>query len=108
MNNKYVVTSADMYDDDSGEKLLQVASALSYIFSLLMESFTDKDVEKVRWGIANGAALIVELDKAVADTLSCDIEYVKNAEFNQDYIYALVGRVFDSFEEELKNDVQEY
>jgi len=97
--------TADMYDDDDGEKLLQLTSALGYIFISFMEAVPRGDKDKVVWATANGAALVVELEKVVASVLCCDVEYVKDTKLNEDYVFALTSRVFDSLGEGLKNYV---
>jgi len=97
--------TADMFDDDDGEKLLQLTSALGYIFTSFMDAIPKGDKDRVVWATANGAALIVELEKVTANILCCDVEYVRDTKLNEEYIYALAGRVFDSLEEGLKNDV---
>jgi len=97
--------TADMFDDDDGEKLLQLTSALGYIFTSFMDAIPKGDKDRVVWATANGAALVVELEKVTANILCCDVEYVRDTHLNEDYIFALAGRVFDSLEEGLKNDV---
>lgn len=97
--------TADMFDDDDGEKLLQLTSALGYIFTSLMDALPRGDRDRVVWATANGAALVVELEKVTANILCCDINFVKDTELYEDYIFALTSRVFDSLEEGLKNDV---
>ena len=102
--NETTVT-ADMYDDDDGEKLLQLTSAMGYIFTSFMEAVPRGDKDRVVWATANGAALVVELEKVVASVLCCDVEYVRDTKLNEEYVFALTSRVFDSLEVELENDV---
>jgi len=97
--------TAAMFDDDDGEKLLQLTSALGYIFTSFMDAIPKGDKDRVVWATANGAALIVELEKVTANILCCDVEYVRDTKLNEDYIFALTSRVFDSLEEGLENDV---
>ena len=97
--------TADMFDDDDGEKLLQLTSALGYIFTSFMDAIPRGDKERVVWATASGAALIVELEKVTANIICCDVEYVRDTKLNEEYIFALTSRVFESLEEGLKNDV---
>ena len=97
--------TADMFDDDDGEKLLQLTIAMGYIFTSFMEAIPKGDKDRVVWATANGAALVVELEKVVASILCCDVEYVRDTHLNEDYIFALTTRVFDSLEKEFDENV---